>query len=126
MDEPDGVVVVATQLDDEIVAMASAGPSRDQDAPTGWELYAVNVLATHHGSGVADELLASVIAQRPATLWVVTDNARAQAFYRRHGFTVEGANRTRATGVPEIRMVRRNGNASNASNARHAGLACPP
>ena len=107
MDEPDGIVVVATGLDDEIVGIASAGPSRDEDAPTEWELYAINVLAAYHGTGVADQLIAAVIAKRPATLWVLDQNARAQAFYRRHGFGDEGATRVHeGTGAPELRMVR--------------------
>lgn len=108
MDEPDGVVVVATGLDGEIVGFASAGPTRDEDAPTEWELYAINVLAAHHGTGVADQLMTAILAQRPATLWVVTDNARAQAFYRRHGFSLEGATKVHeSTGTPEIRMIGR-------------------
>ena len=107
MDEPDGIVVVAAGPDDEIVGIASSGPSRDEDAPTEWELYAINVLAAHHGTGVADQLITAVIAQRPVTLWVLRDNARARAFYRRHGFGVEGATKIHdGTGAPEIRMVR--------------------
>ena len=107
MDEPDGVVVVATGPDDEIVGIASAGPTRDDDARTPWEVYAINVLAAHHGTGVADQLITAVIAQRPVTLWVLRDNARARAFYRRHGFGVEGATKIHdGTGAPEIRMVR--------------------
>ena len=82
MDEADGIVVVATRPDDEVVGIASAGPTRDEDAPTEWELYAINVLAEHHGTGVADQLITAVIAQRPATLWVLRDNARAQTFYK--------------------------------------------
>jgi ribosomal protein S18 acetylase RimI-like enzyme len=106
MDEPDGIVVVATGQDGEIVGFASAGPSRDEDAPTGWELYAINVLAAHHGTGIADQLINAVIAQRAATLWVVADNARAQGFYRRHGFGVEGAAKVHeGTGAPEVRMI---------------------
>ena len=108
MDEPDGIVVVATGPDGEIVGFASAGPTRDEDAPTEWELYAINVLAAHHGTGVADQLMTAILAQRPATLWVVTDNARAQAFYRRHGFSLEGATKVHeSTGTPEIRMIGR-------------------
>ncbi|MDQ1538866.1 MAG: hypothetical protein QOE58_3259, partial [Actinomycetota bacterium] len=75
VDEPDGIVVVATGPDDEIVGFASAGPTRDEDAPTEWELYAINVLAAHHGSGIANQLMSAAIAQRPASLWVVRDNA---------------------------------------------------
>jgi ribosomal protein S18 acetylase RimI-like enzyme len=110
MDEPDGNVVVATGPDGEIVGFAAAGPTRDEDAPTDWELYAINVLADHHGTGVADQLIIAAVAERPATLWVVNDNARAEAFYRRHGFNVEGATKLHdGTGASEMRMVRRSG-----------------
>ena len=108
VDEPDSVLVVATAGgDDELIGFASGGPSRDADAPAEWELYAINVLAAHHGSGVADDLMASVVGDRAASLWVLEGNARAQAFYRRHGFTPDGAGRMHeGTGAPEIRMVR--------------------
>ena len=110
MDEPDGTVLVATGPDGEIVGFAAAGPTRDEDAPTDWELYAINVLADHHGTGVADQLIIAAVAERPATLWVVNDNARAEAFYRRHGFNVEGATKLHdGTGASEMRMVRRSG-----------------
>lgn len=121
MDEPDGIVVVATGFDDEIVGFASAGPTRDKDAPTEWELYAVNVLSEHHGTGIADRLIRAVVAERPATLWVVKDNARAIAFYRRHGFEVDGGSKFHEpTGAPEIRMVRWSG-AVEASEPQPAG-----
>jgi ribosomal protein S18 acetylase RimI-like enzyme len=107
MDEPDGIVVVATGRDGEIVGLASAGPTRDADAPTEWELYSINVLAAHHGSGVADQLIAAAVAGRPATLWVLLDNLRAHAFYRRHGFSVEGGSKIHeGSGATEIRMIR--------------------
>jgi ribosomal protein S18 acetylase RimI-like enzyme len=107
MDEPDGVVVVATGRDGEIVGIASAGPTRDEDSLTEWELYSINVLAAHHGSGVADQLITAAVAQRPATLWVVRDNPRADAFYRRHGFSVEGATKIHeGSGATEVRMIR--------------------
>ena len=108
MDEPDGIVVVSTELDGEIMGLASAGPTRDVDALTRWELYAINVSAPYQGSGVGDQLIAAVMGHRPTTLWVLRDNARAQAFYRRHGFTVEGGTGFHeATGAPEIRMIGR-------------------
>lgn len=106
VDEPDSVLVVAT-ADEELIGFASGGPTRDEDAPTVWELYAINVLAAHHGTGLADELVAAVVGDRPASLWVLVDNARAQAFYRRHGFAPDGAAKVHeGTGAPEIRMVR--------------------
>jgi len=90
-----------------VVGIATAGPSRDDDAPTPDELYAINVLARAHGTGVADLLLARAIGDRAATLWVVDGNARATAFYRRHGFVDEGGRKPEPrTGVVEIRMSR--------------------
>ena len=107
LDEPDGVVVVATERDGEIVGLASAGPTRDADVLTAWELYSINVLAAHHGSGVANQLIRAALAERPATLWVLLDNPRAQGFYRRHGFSVEGATKTHeGSGATETRMIR--------------------
>jgi L-amino acid N-acyltransferase YncA len=107
MEESDGIVVVATGRDGDIVGLASAGPTRDADAPTAWELYSINVLAAHHGSGVADQLIMAAIAERPATLWVLLDNPRADAFYRRHGFSVEGATKIHeGSGATETRMIR--------------------
>ena len=108
VDEPDSVVAVAVAGEaGEIVGFAAAGPTRDGDAPTGWELYAINVLAAHHGTGLADDLVGAAIGDRPASLWVLVDNARAQAFYRRHGFSPDGARKVHeGTGAPEIRMVR--------------------
>ena len=106
MDEPDGIVVVSTQPDGEITGLASAGPTRDTDAPTPWELYSINVIAACRGTGLADQLIAAVIGQRPSTLWVVEGNARAHAFYGRHGFSLEGGTRLHeSTGAPEIRMI---------------------
>ncbi len=107
MDEPDGVVAVATGRDGEIVGLASAGPTRDPDAPTEWELYSINLLAAHHGSGVANQLILAAVARRPASLWVIEGNARADAFYRKYGFDLEGATKVHeGTGATEVRMIR--------------------
>lgn len=99
---------VATAIDEAgtIIGLATAGATRDPDAPTAWELYSINVSAAHHGTGVADRLIAAVMGERPATLWAAKDNHRAHAFYRRHGFSDEGANRVHeSSGAPEIRMI---------------------
>jgi ribosomal protein S18 acetylase RimI-like enzyme len=90
-----------------IVGMTTSGPPRDDDAPAPLELYAINVLRRAHGSGLADDLMARVVGDRPAYLWVLEGNERAKAFYRRHGFRDEGGRKPEPdTGVVEIRMVR--------------------
>jgi ribosomal protein S18 acetylase RimI-like enzyme len=90
-----------------IVGMTTSGPARDDDPPTPLELYAINILRRAHGSGLADELLAHAIGDRPAYLWVLEGNGRAQAFYRKHRFADDGGRKPDAdTGVMEIRMAR--------------------
>jgi ribosomal protein S18 acetylase RimI-like enzyme len=90
-----------------IVAMATSGPARDDDAPHPLELYAINALRRSHGTGLADDLMGHVIGDRAAYLWVLEGNDRAMAFYRRHGFADDGGRKPEPdTGVVEIRMSR--------------------
>ncbi|WP_238999446.1 GNAT family N-acetyltransferase [Segeticoccus rhizosphaerae] len=94
----------------DVIGFATFAPARDEDPPTPGELWAINILAAHHGSGVADQLMAATVGDRPAYLWVVEQNLRAQAFYRRHGFGVDGGTSVHeVTPTREIRMVRRSG-----------------
>lgn len=91
----------------ELAGFAFVGAARDDDAPLPLQLYAINVLRQHHGTGVADQLLAATLGDRPGYLWVVAGNQRAQAFYRRHGFAADGATqRDEELAADEIRMVR--------------------
>ena len=93
--------------EDGIVGMATSGPARDDDPPVGLELYAINVLRRAHGTGLADDLMAHAVGDRPAYLWVLEGNDRAIAFYRRHGFADEGGRKPEPdTGALELRMAR--------------------
>ena len=98
---------VVAEEDGEIFGIAIAGPSRDEDAPTPTELYAIYVRAAHQGSGVADKLLTEAVGDSPALLWVYRDNPRASAFYVNHGFIPDGNEKNDSEGILEIRMVRR-------------------
>ena len=110
VDEPGSRVAAAIDQDGTIIGLAAAGVTRDDDAPTPWELYSINVLAAQQGSGVADELIGVTVGQGEATVWVLAGNGRAQGFYRRHGFKPEGSSRTdELSGAREIRMVRLSG-----------------
>ena len=103
-----GRTLVVVGPDGGIAGFGSAGPSRDEDAPTEWELYAVNLAAHARGAGVADRILDELVGPRAVTLWVVEGNERARAFYTRRGFVDEGGRDEHpATGTPEIRMIRR-------------------
>ena len=91
----------------ELVAIATSGPSRDDDPPTELELRALNVLAAHQGTGLADLLMDSLIGMKAASLWVIHDNARARAFYSRYGFRPDGATKIhQPTSTVEVRLTR--------------------
>ena len=101
------IVAVDPERDGAIVGFASAGPSHDADPIADTELYVLNTDVSCHGSGVAARLLESVLLHQPASLWVVEQNDRAQAFYRKHRFVVEGALKwDPAVGVNDVRMRR--------------------
>ena len=92
-----------------LVGMASAAASDDGDAPCETELQLIYTLKRVHGSGVGQALLDAVIGTGAAYLWVLEDNPRAQAFYRRNGFLPDGKRENLPEEwqeLPEIRMVR--------------------
>lgn len=96
--------------DDRIVGAAGAEAAGDADAPASLELVMIYLLREAQGTGIADRLLQVAIGDAPAYLWVLDANARAQAFYRRHGFEADGVSQPLPggwRGRREIRMVRR-------------------
>lgn len=100
-------VAVADQ-DGRIVGIAMVGPSRDDDRPDGLHLFVLYTYASLHGRGAGAGLLDAVLDPgESASLWVADPNPRAQAFYRKHGFSPDGSSTTdEDLGVTEIRMVR--------------------
>jgi GNAT superfamily N-acetyltransferase len=98
--------------DGSVVGLASSGPSRSPDlrpaAVRVLELYAIYVLAAHHGTGVGRGLLTAAVGEAPAEVWVARDNPRARAFYGRHGFVADGTEVSDPDlcDLVEIRMVR--------------------
>ncbi|MGY4100463.1 N-acetyltransferase family protein [Nocardia sp. R16R-3T] len=96
-------------VEDEVIGFVSAGPSHDESPVTPNELNALYVRATWYGTGVAHDLIrAAVTPDTPCSLWVFEKNPRAQAFYRKHGFALDGTSRIEAfTPAVEVRMVRR-------------------
>jgi ribosomal protein S18 acetylase RimI-like enzyme len=94
------------EVDGEVVGVALAGPPLDDADPWERQLYLIYTSAAVHGSGAGPALLAAVLDPHvSAGLWVADPNPRAQAFYRKHGFTPDGTSQV-DDGVREIRMVR--------------------
>jgi GNAT superfamily N-acetyltransferase len=109
--ERDTAVFVAEREDEgETVGFASAGASRDEDAPGVGELYAIYVAPAAWGSGAGQALMAAAVAwlaerYSEAILWVATDNPRARRFYEKEGWVVDGTRTDvlRGVQVPETR-----------------------
>ena len=95
----------------EIIGFACSGPSMVQEGqsnPRDHQLYMIYVAAARHGTGAGQALLDATLGDRPASLWVAKENPRAQAFYRRNGFELDGVVQADPA-VPtliEVRMVR--------------------
>jgi len=116
VDEADSRVAAAVDEHGAIIGLATAGATRDGDLATAWELYSIHVTAAQQGSGLADDLIGITAGSRETSVWVLPENARGRAFYRRHGFRADGAEAVDdSTGARQIRMVRRVASASVSS-----------
>ena len=92
---------------DGMVGIAMAGPPEESEAHWPLQLFILYVLAADHGTGAGRDLLAAVIGNDDAALWVADPNPRAQAFYRKHGFKPDGSRKHDLDlDLDEIRMVR--------------------
>lgn len=101
------MAIWVAEVDGEIVGWANTSAGRDADGPRDLELEGLYVLDAHHGTGVGQALLDAAVGDRPAYLWVLADNPRARAFYRRNGFEPDGAEHVDAEWeVNEVRLVR--------------------
>ena len=96
-----------------VIGFAEVGPSRDNDAVAGTgELMALHVMRSRWRQGAGRALHHAAVATladrgfHVATLWVVTGNSRARAFYEAMGWNHDGTAREHlAWGiqVPEVR-----------------------
>ena len=115
-DDSGNIIVVADAAPEgppnQILGYACSGPELvhgDVPKARGFELYSIYVLSAHHGIGLGQQLLDTVLGDRPAVLWVARHNPRARAFYRRNGFVADGQADTHGEefgSIEEIRMVR--------------------
>lgn len=103
---PNGEQILIARFRGAPVAFLSAGNARDSEAPIDHQLWALNVLPEHQGTGLAEHMMSLALGDRDAYLWVADGNDRAIAFYRRQGFTADGVQQARGDGMTEVRMVR--------------------
>ena len=98
--------VAVAERESQLIGIAMSGPPLDAGAPWARQLYVLYVYAADHGTGAGQALLEAVVdPDESVALWVADPNPRAQAFYRKHGFAVDGKSQVE-DGVREIRMVR--------------------
>lgn len=96
-----------------VVGFSSVGASRDADPASGTgELWALYVDPDHWRSGAGRALDTTAVADLAgtgatrATLWVLSTNARARAFYERCGWEADGSTRVdRRPGPPPVDLV---------------------
>jgi len=91
---------------DATVGWASASDGRDEDAPRSRELEGIYVLASAYGSDAGQALHDATLGDMPAYLWMADDNPRAEAFYRRNGFTRDGGAKQEPIGPVQLDVVR--------------------
>jgi ribosomal protein S18 acetylase RimI-like enzyme len=107
----DGVRTWVADNGSRILGFASVGPARDEDASRGQEeIYSIYLDPAMWGKGVARDLMRTVLGDVPAgtplSLWVLADAERARHFYRRSGFTPDGAERLEEFGGAQLLEVR--------------------
>ena len=108
-----GAVTVAEDEQGDIVGFVNHVASRDPDADGSiGEVTTVYVLPEHFGQGYGRALMdAATEALREAgfsqaTLWVLTDNARARRFYEIAGWNLDGASQDDTIGGQPVTEVR--------------------
>jgi ribosomal protein S18 acetylase RimI-like enzyme len=95
---PDKIIFVAEDSENNIQGFAALGPSRDADAgPSAAEVSALYVHPDKWRNGIGRALLSAALEQirkgefDHITLWVLEGNQRARSFYESFGFIHDGA-----------------------------------
>jgi ribosomal protein S18 acetylase RimI-like enzyme len=110
-----GVDSTLAHVDERLVGWVTHGANRDLDAGRAvGEVRAIQVHPDCWRSGVGSTLLQHALERlredgyESASLWSFDDNARANAFYERHGFARDGAAQRRefSAGALEVRYRR--------------------
>jgi len=111
-ESPQRSVLVAID-GDKVVGFTHTGPSGDKDLKPRevGELYAMYLDPAHYRQGWGSALMAAVFADlrasgfSEASLWVMTDNAQARAFYEQAGWEADGAETDHCLGItiPAVR-----------------------
>ena len=107
LSDPAGDVVWLAHRDGAAVGFARATATGAEDVRS-LRLWGLYLRASEYGTGTAANLLQLAVGDAPCYLWVAAGNPRALAFYRKHGFDLDGAEQTvqRWGDLETVRMVR--------------------
>ena len=97
-----------------VVAFANFGPVRDRDVDRNsvGEVYAIYAMAEFWDRGVGRKLMEAAVASLrdlnfgAVKVWVMDTNSRAIAFYRKLGFSADGAEKVEQREGYQLREVR--------------------
>ena len=110
---PDGGEIHVAEVGGAVVGWLTCGPSRDDGAPAHvGELHGIYVDPDFWGVGVGLALMDLCIEElrakgfSSATLWVLTDNHAARAWYERRGWVFDGAEAVFAVAGLDLQEVR--------------------
>lgn len=104
---------LVAERDGEVVGWTSFGSGRDDDGASDGEVYGIYADPTRWSSGVGHALLDAAerriadVGHERAYLWVLDGNERADAFYARHGWELDGAGRVEERPGMSLREHRR-------------------
>ncbi|TDC36011.1 GNAT family N-acetyltransferase [Micromonospora sp. 15K316] len=102
--ERDDHLMTVAERDGELVGFTYLGPDDEGDPATGL-LNAIHLDPVERGRGTGRELMIDALAtmrkcgRRQAALWVLTENAPAQRFYERGGWSPTGVEREELIGA---------------------------
>ncbi|WP_324649809.1 GNAT family N-acetyltransferase [Georgenia sp. H159] len=109
LDDPrDSITWVGVERETGALAGFATARATGADAVRPLFLASLYVLRHWHGQGLGRALLEHAVGDAPAFLWVAEGNERAQRFYERNGFALDGERQVdpRWGGIADLRMVR--------------------
>lgn len=102
-----GRSTLVAAVEGSIAGFLRVGPGRDVGMSGRLELMSLYVRPDLHGGGVAQALTGRGLPTGPSYLWVLDGNVRAQSFYQKLGYELDGATKVHEpTSTTEVRMVR--------------------
>ncbi len=110
-------VVLVTEIDGEVAGFAYLGPSPDPDRAADGHLFSIHLDPERRGRGLGASLMKEVVHRlflagfEHATLWVMEANQSARHFYRRLGWSPDGAKRIERLALegepgPSVEVIR--------------------